>query len=466
MSLDIGQAVRPAWLIVCAIAAQSLCLANVAADDRWRLDAALGAPDWLTLGGEARIRYESLDGQYRIGRTGSDQAWVTRLLLFAGAQTRLGDFAFELEDARAFGDDRGTPLSASMVNTLEVLQLSYTLNLGGNGEGGGHALKVGRFTMNIGSRRFVERNDYRNVINTYTGGHWRSRWGTTTLDAFYTVPVRKYPRDQDGLIDNDYEADEENWGRRFWGVHLQRPGLPFDSQLDLLVYGLHESDRADLPTPNRHVLAPGFRFFRHARPGGLDFDFEGAYRIGSRKQSAVDESAAELDVEAAMLHAEVGYTFRGDWNLRLGLEYDLASGDEDPGDDVFGQYERFYGTRRRDLGNTGIHGPLTRSNVSVAGVRVSFQRGRWDGRAHVQQARLDSARDFWVVAGLRDPSGRSSRDIGTTFDARVRYWLIPGNLRLEAVGSTLSFGKFPRRVPNGPEDDRALYGALQLTAYF
>lgn len=454
-------------MLACCLAMLSLSEPGAASDERWRLDAALGAPDWLILGGEARIRYESLDGQYRIGRTGSDQAWVTRVLFFAGAETKLGDFAFEFQDARAFGDDRGTPLSASMVNALEVLQLSYTLNLARENAGAGHALKVGRFTMNIGSRRFVERNDYRNVINAYSGVHWRSRWrGGATLDAFYTVPVRKYPRNQDDLIDNEFEADEENWGRRFWGLHLQRPGLAYDSQLDLLVYGLHESDRSDLPTPNRKVFAPGFRFFRHARPGGLDFDLEGAYRFGSRKRTALDEPGAELDVEAAMLHAEVGYTFRGDWKVRIGLEYDLASGDDDPEDDVYGRYERFYGTRRRDLGNTGIHGPLTRSNVSVAGIRVSFSRGRWDGRAHVQQARLDSATDFWVVAGLRDPGGASSRDLGTTFDARVRYWLLPENLRLEVVGSTLRFGKFPKRVPNGPEDDRALYGALQLTAYF
>ena len=72
----------------------------------------------------------------------------------------------------------------------------------------------------------------------------------------------------------------------------------------------------------------------------------------------------------------------------------------------------------------------------------------------------------WVVAGLRDPSGQSSRDLGVTFDGRLRYWLIPGNLRLELVGSALWFGSFAKRVPNGPEDDRSLYGALQATAYF
>ena len=233
---------------------------------------------------EARIRYESLDGQYRILRSGSDQAWVSRVLLNAGADTAIGRFTVEFEDARAFGDDRGTPLSASIVNTLEILQFSYLLDLTRGDYPGAAALKVGRFTMDIGSRRFVERNDYRNVVNAYTGAHWHSRWaGGTTLDVFYTVPVEKRPLNRDALLSNEYEADEEAWGRRFWGVHLQRPGLALDTQLDLLVYGLHESDRGDLPTPNRKVVAPGFRYWRSSRSGGWDFDLEGAYRFGSRK---------------------------------------------------------------------------------------------------------------------------------------------------------------------------------------
>ena len=46
------------------LAALLFCLpaAPAAADEPFRLDEALNAPDWLTLSGETRVRYESLGG--------------------------------------------------------------------------------------------------------------------------------------------------------------------------------------------------------------------------------------------------------------------------------------------------------------------------------------------------------------------------------------------------------------------
>jgi len=83
---------------------------------------------------------------------------------------------------------------------------------------------------------------------------------------------------------------------------------------------------------------------------------------------------------------------------------------------------------------------------------------------HFQWASLDAARDTWIQANLRDPSGQSGTFLGHTLDGRVRYWLQPGRLRLEFGGSVLGFGEFAEAVPGGPEDDRTLYGFLQVTA--
>lgn len=436
--------------------------------DTWQLADALKAPYWLQLSGESRIRYESLDGQFRRTLSGSDQVIAFRSLLHAQARTAIGSFGIELHDARAYRNDDGSFVSSSVVNTFDVIQAYYQRRWIHNDKALQQSrLKIGRFTMDIGSRRFVERNDFRNTINAFSGAHWQAQFtGDIQLDAFYTVPVQKLPRSRDKLLDNDFDLDEEASKRRWWGVHLQFPEFVGDTQLDLFGYGLKEADTSELPTFDRQLIAPGFRLFRSPDAGAWDMDIEAAWRFGSRSSTLTGTEKGDLRVDAYMLHAEFGYTFANSWNLRLALEWDVASGDKEPDDDKFERYERLFGTRRRDLGNTGIFGPLTRSNLSAPAVRVSFRRQRWDGRAYMQWPSLHEKKDAWLVAALRDPEGNSGTRLGTNFDSRLRYWLVPDNLRAELGASAMWYREFANKVNAGPEDNVAIYGYFQVTAYF
>jgi len=80
------------------------------AEEAFRLD----TPAWLTLKGETRVRYETLQGQFRADGEGGDQLLLFRSLLLAEADTGPISFGVEIQDSRTYLADAGTPLSSSI----------------------------------------------------------------------------------------------------------------------------------------------------------------------------------------------------------------------------------------------------------------------------------------------------------------------------------------------------------------
>lgn len=463
---SLRRALAPALLFLAAGAAS--------AEEPFRLERAVNAPDWLTLKGETRARYETLDGQFRAGREGSDQLLALRSLLLAEADAGPVSFGIELQDSRTYLGDSGTPLSSSIANPLDILQL-YARADGLPGLIGGPSeteLRLGRLTVSIGSKRQIERVDYANVIKSYTGAHLVSRHPRgDELHLLYVSPTARFPNTRPALDDNELSGDEEQWGRRIWGVHYRRadilpaaaPGL----WGEVFVYGLEERDTSEFQTPDRSYVAPGARLYRKPEPGQWDVDIEGSLRKGSRYATSTPADTQSLEVDASMLFAAAGYTWDVPWNPRFALEYYYASGDEDPTDLAFDQHERLFGSRRSDLNNTSIHGPLTPANLNAPGFRIEVKPDdRWDARLYYHAAYLASDTDRWVIANLRDPAGQSGDFIGHTVDSRVRYWLVPGNVRLELGASALLHGEFAKNVPGGPDSDRTLFGYGMVTVSF
>lgn len=444
------------------------------AQEPWRLASAIDGPEWLTVQGEARVRYESLEGQFRAGREGSDQLLLFRSLLLVEADTGPVSFGIEFQDSRTYLGDEGTPLSSSIANPLDILQLYAKVDdlPGLFGTGSDSQLSLGRLTVSIGSKRQIERVDFANVIKSYSGAHFISKSARgDELHLLYTVPTARFPNTRPALDDNELSGDEEQWGRKIWAVHYRRadilPTLAPGLWGEAFVYGLEEADTRDFQTPDRSYVAPGFRLYRQPKPGQWDIDLEGALRKGTRYASSDPADTQSLEVDASVLHAEFGYTFDAPWQPRVAFEYYWASGDEDPNDLAFDQHERLFGSRRSDLNNTSIHGPLTPANLNAPGFRVEVKPNhRWDGRFYYHAAHLASDTDSWVIARRRDPTGKSGHFIGHVLDARARYWLVPDSLRLEIGASGLVYGAFAQDVPGGPDGDGTLFGYTQLTLSF
>lgn len=405
-------------------------------------DEAAASP--FTFEASTRVRYESLSDAYRAGRNGSDQqvSWRTRALAEydAGALTFGGEFF----DSRAYLTDEGSYLTSTAINTLEVLQ-AYVRGAFDGGE-----IQAGRFVMNIGSRRLVGENSFRNFPASFEGVRGDFSLGEgLTLDAFYTAPVSRKPGGRAALRDNEHEFDEGDWDTRFWAAHLTREDLAPGLAGEVYLYGLNEDGGDDRYTVGARVSG---------ERGAVDIDLEAMIQTG--------ETGAGEDVAAHNLHAEAGYTFQGAWSPRIAAQLIYASGDDDPFDAEDNGFDRLYGLRRGQLGQTGIFGPLDVENIVSLGARLEVRRGPVQAHVLVQDVSLASDTDRWKRAGLRDPSGASGDHIGQIIDTRLRWWLVPDRYRLETGAAVLFKGDFATDAPGAPADEDPVYGYVMLTRHF
>ena len=442
-----------------------LVSAPAAAREPWRLGEAVGLPESLSLSVQHRWRFESLDDQFRATRSGHDRAWLVRTLAHARWQASESlTFGAELQDSRAWPADRSVSLNTSVVNAAELLQAYGELTLKPP-RYGTTRLRAGRITMDVGSRRFVARNRFRNTLNAFTGieAVWKREIGWEAR-AFYTLPVQRYPTSASDLHDNKSEFDQESFDLQFWGVFLAAPLNYFD-RAELFLFGLHEDDRERRPSRDRQLYTPGFRLLREPRPGAFDVQLESALQFGESRASAA--ATRDLDHFAHFHHAEVGYSFDAPLSPRVALQYDYASGDDSPNDGRNERFDTLFGARRFDFGPTSLYGPFARSNVNTPGVRVqAVPAEHVSVFAAFRAFWLASDRDAWTTSGVRDPSGDTSRYVGSQIEARVRWDALPGNLRLEAGLAHLFSGAFMDDAPNANGQGDPTYVYTQAVVSF
>ena len=415
--------------------------------------------------GSIRVRQESLTGQFRPGFDADDVLTSFRTQLFAEWKSGNWRIGGELFDSRAYDTDDGV-LTTSEVNAFEFVQAYVARSIPEPfGKGSSASIQAGRFTMNLGSRRLVAADDYRNTTNGYTG----LRTDLTLADKsaitlYYTLPQERLPDDLDSLRDNDIQFDRESRDLQLWGVLAAKPGLPGSMTGELGYTRLLESDAPDRPTRNRDLHSLSARLIRDPAPERTDFEIEGIYQSGDVRRTIADNATVQ-DASAYFVHAELGRSFALEWRPRLALEYDYASGDGPDAD--FGRFDTLFGMRRADLGPSGIYAALGRTNLQTIGLRLETAPSqRFDAFAVYRALWAAAATDVFSTTGVRDPTGASGRFAGYQLEGRMRYWVVPQTLRAEFNGAWLQKRGLLRDAPNATPYGNTLYLSLALTLSF
>jgi hypothetical protein len=384
--------------------------------------------DWLDLGLQQRVRYESRDDDLRrFDVEGHDDPWLSRTRLFLGVRNRLDPlrFAVELQDSRRY-DSRFAPDNRD-VNKWEFIQgyaelyFADALSPDPRGNKRPISLRYGRHAFELLDRRLVGRNEWRNTTNTFEG--LRASIGQDSNDwqlEFMTFhPITRLLEDTDSADKNlRFDVLLAHWRRS--------PRMTFEPHY------FHLKQDASPANGNRErdIHAPGLRMYGKSADGAINFDVSVMAQFG-------DEGTQ--DHEAWSTTAETGYTWlQHAWRPRLGVFYGYASGDRSPTDRESNRFERFFGFGRPWSASDyviyeNLHAPKLRLEFQpVQGYRVDVGYGAY-------WLASDTDRFNNLLGGTafnRDATGRSGDYVGQEFDARARFALG------EYVDATVGYSHF------------------------
>jgi hypothetical protein len=440
------------------------------ADDSLSLNAAIGLPDWFSITGEHRSRYETLNSQFRANSSGSDQILSLRTLV--QTELRLNKnfkIKAELQDSRAELADQGSRMNSSIVNTAELLQAYINWKTEDLFvKGSKSELRGGRFTIDLGKRRLVARNRFRNVIQGYTGIDWKlTAKNESQIRTLLALPVTRQPSDTESLLENKAKFDKETTDQILWGIFYSNLQLPLGNKGEIYIFGLHEDDGPNFATRNRDLYTPGFRLYRSPQKGKFDFELESVFQFGTSRATTSASDTKDLDHIAFFDHVESGYTFDAKWSPRFYLEYDYASGDGSPNDETNGGFDRLFGPNVADFGPTSIYTAFTRSNLSSPGMRLKVQPGK-NLKTYLSYRAfwLASANDTWSGSSrLRDATGNSGTFLGHQLLLRLKWQAHP-NIKIEGGIAYRIDGDFQDTAPNSPMEGNTAYSYVQATLSF
>lgn len=418
----------------------------------WNLHDHLNLPKWLSLSVEQRTRYESMAGSFKANGTGGDQQIPLQTDVWL--QARMGSFRLGTEflDARALDADSGSGVNNTHADTADFIQgyLAWSdQNLFYSGIGA--EVITGRQTLNFGSRRLVARNAMRNTINSFTGGRLRLLdYDNWQFNAFVTMPVQRLPTASDDILNDVQQFDEEDTHTLFSGGFLEVYDLVGDMNAEIYLYHLDEGDNPDNPSRNRRYFTPGLRFYIKPAKSEYDFQWETIGQFGTVRATTAATDKQNLNHKAWFQHVDVGYTFDKPWSPRLALEYDYASGDQNPNDNNDGRFDTLYGARRFEYGPTGIYGAFARSNINSPGYLIQVSpRSDLQASLNHRVFWLASDTDSWTTAGLRDKTGATGDFIGHQLELSAR-WDFNSSLNFETGWAHLFKGEFAKHAASAP----------------
>lgn len=359
-------------------------------------------PYWLRFHGQERMRAEGADGQ---GFQAMGDGYLLNRFRFQMdvLPTTWLTFHFQVQDAEAFGKNNPAP---PYQDTWD-LRLAY-LEIG-DLEKYHATFRVGRQELNFGDRRLIGWSDWSNVGRTFDGYRATVRDGKFSVDAFAASVV----------VVQDGQVGQHTPGNYIDGLYGEMRNVVPHTTIQPYFFWR----RAPLQKMGDGKLATedfgttGLRWVG-SLPARFDILSETALQRGSLGTNAVAAWAEHLVLGYKIPSARLKHT-------HYTVEYNFASGDANPRDNVHGSFDTLYASGHDKIafadqvGWKNVQHFRTGPEVKVSKkLQVAFKYSDfWLANAH--DALYNSSGNV-VVART---NGTAGRWVGQEFDGTTTYTL-------------------------------------------
>lgn len=359
---------------------------------------------WLNVSGEVRLRFEGrTDEQFRPDHNDSFLLTRVRLGLDVHPTNWLRVFA-EAQDSQAIGL-RADPDPPLFEDTFDLRQ-GYMEFF--DRERLGVGVRVGRQELTFGDERLVGAFNWSNTARTFDA-----------VRLFYARP--KYRLDvfaSSVVVNEDGVFNRHRDGANFYGTYNSFQNLIPKGTVEgyLLWRTLPRvvGERGSIGNYDAYTF--GTRWV-----GKLPAEFDYRLELAGQRGDYVND-----DVRAWALHTQLGYTLtKTKTTPRLLIEYNFASGDDDPQDGRRETFDQLFPTNHDKYGIADQVGWRNMHNLR-AGLGLKFTK-RVSGQFDYHSFWLASRRDALYAAGgapvARVPTGARSRHVGQEVDLDFRVTL-------------------------------------------
>lgn len=288
--------------------------------------------------GELRMRPEFRDNADFNKNTKDTQSFVGSRLRITGSGLAAEDVAvkFTLQDTRNWGGESGANAAVGFTDEGEAVdvheafvdfQRFLKLPL---------SLRAGRQELVFGDQRLAGHLGWSNQGRAFDAFKLSYAGNRLSVDA-WTAKRREA---------NAAAAGRASLDRDFSGVYatLRAPAFFLDA-VDLYLLHDREGDTTDDGSnfKPKSVLTAGVR--ATGKTGPLDYTAEAPFQSGQNGTVlVVNGSSTPVKVSARALAVKAGWTFPGGREVRVGAEYDFASGDDNAQDDTSETFQNLYHT--------------------------------------------------------------------------------------------------------------------------